>query len=630
MIIDPLQDDKPKVAVGDAEVRGESAGTDGIDISNLNIDDDLPPPSYDAVATFPVPHPQLQSDVQVFYNVPPEDTTPVDVKDRSLFSEEREPRSNLHRSPSAFSAFYSTPGSSGSRPGPSSERLIPNNGPASPGVVLLARPAGETLNFPPLVLHSRSQRLSDGFHAMPPPTDVHPHPFVTCDIREQDWTSFLEAIKNSAAVQSSPATPNANSSSSGSGSGFSRFFNRSKQSLSSSSSSVAFPAVGPTTQANSSSSRTPQNNASLEPGTLVDTWNVQFFRPRGLEIVLARGARRLNGLSSAERARLPPDLDSREHEEHSEGYANPDINSAARGMQQTSQNQPPAPATPGGFTPPPGPPPPDQVLQPHQSPTGPSAGEAQSYYNSRSSHPNQQSPAYHQENDHSGSDSDSDASSDYDSEDERDREAQRALPTPFFNTRAERRAYRQQLRAERHARRAARSDQTHYSRGSRRAERRQERMERKMFRLQQKMARRGYGGPPLMQGGYGYGPGGYAHAGPLAMRGRGGPLGIGPWGRGGMGMHMGRGMGPGPFGLGPGPGYEYGMHGGHMGGGVGFGGPLGLVIKGFEMLMSRADEKGGDKDSRHNSSRDLGAHDSSPSIPGEEGYYRLIVVKFHQ
>jgi len=96
---------------------------------------------------------------------------------------------------------------------------------------------------------------------------------------------------------------------------------------------------------------------------------------------------------------------------------------------------------------------------------------------------------------------------------------------------------------------------------------------------------------------------------------------------------MGRGMGPGPFGMAPGPGYGYGMHGGHMGGGVGFGGPLGLVIKGFEMIMNRADDKGGEKDGRHNSSREFGAQNSrspGPSSSGEEGYYRLIVVKFHQ
>lgn len=619
MIIDPVQDDKPKIAAGDAEVRGESARNDIIDISNLSIDDDLvPPPSYDAVAAFPVPRPQLHTDVQVFYNVPPEGAPPVDVKDRSLFSEERDPRNNLQRSPSAFSAFYSTPGTSNARPGPSSERSLSNSGHTTPGVAHTMQPAGEVLHFPPLVLHSRSQRLADGFHAMPPPTDVHPHPFVTCDIREQDWTSFLDAIKNSAAAQSPQATPNTNDSGSGSGSGISRFFNRSKPTLSSSTSSISFPAVGPTTPVNNSSSRIPQNNASLEPGTLVDTWNVQFFRPRGLEIVLARGARRLNGLSSTERARLPPDLDSREYEGRSDGQANPELSSGARAVQQqpqVSQSQLP----PGGFTPPPGPPPPDQVLQSQQAPAGPSSGEAQSYYNSRSpQYPNQQSPADQHENDYDDSDSESDTSSDYDSEDERDRDAQRTLPTPYFTTRAERRAYRQQLRAERHARRAARRAQTHYSRGSRRAERRQERMERKMFRLQQKMARRGYGGPPLMHGGYGYGPG----AVPIAMRGRGGPL----WGRGGMGMHMGRGMGPGPFGLGPGPGYGYGMHGG----GVGIGGPLGLVIKGFEMLLNRADEKGGDKDSRHNSSRDLGAHNSGPSSPSDEGYYRLIVVKFHR
>ncbi len=45
----------------------------------------------------------------------------------------------------------------------------------------------EQQSFPPVVLHSRSQRLADGFFAQVPPTDQQPHPFITRHVQEVDW-----------------------------------------------------------------------------------------------------------------------------------------------------------------------------------------------------------------------------------------------------------------------------------------------------------------------------------------------------------------------------------------------------------------------------------------------------------
>ena len=41
--------------------------------------------------------------------------------------------------------------------------------------------------FEPLVMHSKSKKLEDGFFAMLPPTDVQPHPFSERDVNESDW-----------------------------------------------------------------------------------------------------------------------------------------------------------------------------------------------------------------------------------------------------------------------------------------------------------------------------------------------------------------------------------------------------------------------------------------------------------
>ncbi len=49
--------------------------------------------------------------------------------------------------------------------------------------------------FPPCALLSISNRLEDGFPALPPPTQVQPHPFAAHDVNEEDWRVFLGHVK---------------------------------------------------------------------------------------------------------------------------------------------------------------------------------------------------------------------------------------------------------------------------------------------------------------------------------------------------------------------------------------------------------------------------------------------------
>jgi hypothetical protein len=45
--------------------------------------------------------------------------------------------------------------------------------------------------FPPMCLISNGKDLSKGFPHVPPPCQVHPHPFSTHDITEEDWTRYV-------------------------------------------------------------------------------------------------------------------------------------------------------------------------------------------------------------------------------------------------------------------------------------------------------------------------------------------------------------------------------------------------------------------------------------------------------
>lgn len=54
--------------------------------------------------------------------------------------------------------------------------------------------------FPPTYLAANGKTLEKGFPLAPPSSAVQPHPFVTHDVKEEDWTTFLESIRKGAAL----------------------------------------------------------------------------------------------------------------------------------------------------------------------------------------------------------------------------------------------------------------------------------------------------------------------------------------------------------------------------------------------------------------------------------------------
>ena len=51
--------------------------------------------------------------------------------------------------------------------------------------------ARSSVPFQPLIHHSKSNCLEDGFYPVPPPTDIQPHPFTVRDVTEHDWTKLV-------------------------------------------------------------------------------------------------------------------------------------------------------------------------------------------------------------------------------------------------------------------------------------------------------------------------------------------------------------------------------------------------------------------------------------------------------
>ena len=49
--------------------------------------------------------------------------------------------------------------------------------------------------FPTCVVTTIGKGLDSGFPMLPPPTQVQPHPFMTHDVNEEDWTRFLGDLK---------------------------------------------------------------------------------------------------------------------------------------------------------------------------------------------------------------------------------------------------------------------------------------------------------------------------------------------------------------------------------------------------------------------------------------------------
>jgi Domain of unknown function (DUF4646) len=101
------------------------------------------------------------------------------------------PEASSSRSPEArggMFTFFRYPGSNNTPiPPPTPANIpIPMGEPPS-----FLRPPPTNLSyapFPSTYLISIGKRLEQGFPLLPPPSDIQPHPFVTHDVNEGDWT----------------------------------------------------------------------------------------------------------------------------------------------------------------------------------------------------------------------------------------------------------------------------------------------------------------------------------------------------------------------------------------------------------------------------------------------------------
>ncbi|TFK75484.1 hypothetical protein BDN72DRAFT_757251, partial [Pluteus cervinus] len=127
------------------------------------------------------------------------------------------------------------------------------------------------LDFPPMThLPIGRYSLDKGFPALPPTSLVVPHPFVTHDINERDWITFLEDVRRTAALSGRErgmalGIPFAMQM------GFAAFF------------------------VSKYIKRRMRKRKLVDVAQVVDAWNQVFFHPRRLEVVLMRGSERVSG-----------------------------------------------------------------------------------------------------------------------------------------------------------------------------------------------------------------------------------------------------------------------------------------------------------------------------------------------
>ncbi|KLO12159.1 hypothetical protein SCHPADRAFT_998331 [Schizopora paradoxa] len=159
-------------------------------------------------------------------------------------------------------------------------------------------PSGSSVQaFEPLVTHSRGKRLHEGFYSMLPPTDIVPHPFLQRSISTEDWKRFLNELQecariaNNASTSSSGEPPSPNAMKNAASFFMSTFKTNQRMDR-------------PVATSSTSSLESP--STPTDPWSLIEYWNTNVFHPRGIDIVLAKGPRRLSG----DRNLPPPDYES--------------------------------------------------------------------------------------------------------------------------------------------------------------------------------------------------------------------------------------------------------------------------------------------------------------------------------
>ncbi|KZT66654.1 hypothetical protein DAEQUDRAFT_739891 [Daedalea quercina L-15889] len=146
--------------------------------------------------------------------------------------------------------------------------------PPPPSFLRSARPDLPYEPFEPTSLRSLGNDLSQGFPALPPESRDIPHPFATHDVNEDDWRRFLYGVKSASALSQ------AANAQAGMELGLLGML-------------VSLGVDGAT-----------KGRKSSAACTLIDQWNIHFFHPRQITVVLAKGTKAYNGPNSVG----PPDL----------------------------------------------------------------------------------------------------------------------------------------------------------------------------------------------------------------------------------------------------------------------------------------------------------------------------------
>jgi len=125
-------------------------------------------------------------------------------------------------------------------------------------------------HFPPLFLIAKGDHLDKGFPICPPPSHLLPHPFITHDVNEGDWTRLLEDIRKTAMLTQRDA-------------------DRAR----------SIPIVNILPILNSLVEHAIRQHLKRRKAApvskLIETWNHHFFHPRKMEVVLMHGQVRLSG-----------------------------------------------------------------------------------------------------------------------------------------------------------------------------------------------------------------------------------------------------------------------------------------------------------------------------------------------
>jgi len=125
--------------------------------------------------------------------------------------------------------------------------------------------------FQPMFLLCNGKTLDKGFLRAPPPSSIQPHPFISHDITEDDWLSFLETLHSAANLT---------------GKDVSRSYLPIVSNI---------PIIGCLSAAGV---QLIMKHRKVHKVTkLIDTWNHHFFEPRKLRVVLMKGDAKLSGLT---------------------------------------------------------------------------------------------------------------------------------------------------------------------------------------------------------------------------------------------------------------------------------------------------------------------------------------------